>query len=154
MGKNTSEYLKTVKECDATSSRGPDDAGLFPAVRSFHIHSLGIVSGGFKAMATFVFSRCRNIENLHLTQGPEHDKDLFSVVKDLPLKRLHCHLGPFFGTAPQIDFTHRLFAGITHLQLLDARMDLYTETWFNLALIPHLTHISFFTRDLTLSCYA
>jgi hypothetical protein len=58
------------------------------------------------------------------------------------LKRLYCGLyDPL--TSNQIDFTHRLFSRLTHLEVIDSRPEMNLETWSGLALIPNLTHLAF-----------
>jgi len=95
--------------------------------------------------ATLILSHCLGIENLWLNAPFKVLPHLFPLVADLPLKRFHSHLGPLFGSAAQIDFSHQFFAQITHLGLYDyavgGRVD--HEVWSKLSLIPHLTHLSF-----------
>ncbi|KAJ7880792.1 hypothetical protein B0H14DRAFT_2706667 [Mycena olivaceomarginata] len=79
-----------------------------------------------EAVPKALLTACRSVENLWLsTAGPT---TLFHLVEDLPLKCLYCDLRYLFGVQRQIDFSHRLFTKITHLEL---------------AHIPHLTHLSF-----------
>ncbi|KAJ6564436.1 hypothetical protein B0H19DRAFT_1258885 [Mycena capillaripes] len=67
-----------------------------------------------------------------------------SVLKGYPIYSwaiLESKPASFFHHA--IDFTHRLFSRITHLELFD-RLDSFDPTiWCNLALIPQLTHLAF-----------
>ncbi|KAJ6592596.1 hypothetical protein B0H19DRAFT_1245453 [Mycena capillaripes] len=92
-----------------------------------------------------ILLRCRSVENLWLNQSDTRP-DLISVVEDLPLKRLHCSLDILFGSPEKIDFTHRLFTGITHLQLFDSQMN--PELYLDLASLPHLSHLSICDSDL------
>ncbi|KAJ6592541.1 hypothetical protein B0H19DRAFT_1279129 [Mycena capillaripes] len=87
-----------------------------------------------------ILSRCRSVENLWLNQT-DTSPDLISVIEDLPLKHLHCSLDILFGSPEHIDFTHRLFAGITHLELFDNLIN--PELYYDLAALPHLSHLSF-----------
>ncbi|KAJ7123943.1 hypothetical protein C8R43DRAFT_1241015 [Mycena crocata] len=93
------------------------------------------------------------IENLYIIDRKHSLTSHLSALGNLPLKQLHCDLGSLFGTAENIDFSHRIFSQITHLQLLDdvlpwpgrghGNVDI-SNHWSGLALIPHLTHLAFF----------
>ncbi|KAJ7938442.1 hypothetical protein B0H13DRAFT_2648817 [Mycena leptocephala] len=88
----------------------------------------------------FLLNNCHRVENLFILSRQLASS--LSAIGSLPLKRLYCHLTKLFGSAVQIDFTHRIFSQITHLQLFD-----YVDSvdiWSGLALIPHLTHIALF----------
>jgi hypothetical protein len=89
----------------------------------------------------FLLNNCHRVENLFIFSSQSELPNSLSAMGSLPLKRLYCHLTQLFGSAAQIDFTHRMFSQITHLQLFD-----YVDSvdiWPGLALIPHLTHIAF-----------
>ncbi|KAJ6592595.1 hypothetical protein B0H19DRAFT_1245452 [Mycena capillaripes] len=91
--------------------------------------------------AKTVLSGCRRVENLWI--NPMHtDPDLMSLIEDLPLKRLHCSLEELFDSPARIDFTHRLFVGITHLELFD-HLQPNSEHYCDLAALYHLSHLSF-----------
>ncbi|KAJ6593241.1 hypothetical protein B0H19DRAFT_1089504 [Mycena capillaripes] len=117
---------------------------LRAAVRNF-LFALLSPDGG-----AFVLSRCPRIENLYMT-GPQVS-ELLPSIADLPnLKRFHCNLEMLFSSAPggHIDFTHRLFERITHLELFDsyvwpADFDRDRHTWAELARLPALTHLAFY----------
>ncbi|KAJ7136372.1 hypothetical protein C8R43DRAFT_1132526 [Mycena crocata] len=69
--------------------------------------------------------------------------NLLSLLGELPLSRLHCNIATLFRpltSLPQIDFTHPVFAHITHLEITDS---FFGETWMGLALVPNLTHLAF-----------
>ncbi|KAF7347790.1 hypothetical protein MVEN_01536500 [Mycena venus] len=92
-----------------------------------------------------IISHCRGVENLWMTTpSNEIVQELCSVVTALPLKKLHCHLVPLFGSPPQIDFSHQLFAQITHLGLFDYPSGGIVDPaiWSKISLIPNLTHLS------------
>lgn len=94
-----------------------------------------------EAVPKALLTACRSVENLWLsTTGPT---TLFHLVEDLPLKRLYCDLRYLFGVQRQIDFSHRLFAKITHLEVFGGLLSGPEERWKQLAHIPHLTHLSF-----------
>ncbi|KAJ6593237.1 hypothetical protein B0H19DRAFT_1246031 [Mycena capillaripes] len=103
----------------------------------------------------FVLSRCPGIENLWITGGLQAMvSKLLPSVADLPnLKRFHCNLTALFSSAPggQIDFTHRLFERISHLELLDyyrlAEVERDSERWCTIARLPALTHLAFYTAS-------
>jgi len=98
-----------------------------------------------------ILSACRSVENLWMT--PNIDGELFSLIEDLQLSQLYCNLKCIFGSRRHIDFTHRLFAKITHLEIFGHNFDptereMYTE----LALLPHLTHLCFNDERFTDIC--
>ncbi|KAJ6564386.1 hypothetical protein B0H19DRAFT_1374738 [Mycena capillaripes] len=87
--------------------------------------------------------QCRGIENLWMGGLRTDVAQMFPLVEDLPLQRLYCNLAYLFGSERQIDFTHRLFSRIKHLELFDPCFKRFAPTiWCNLALIPHLTHLA------------
>ncbi|KAF7369467.1 hypothetical protein MVEN_00276400 [Mycena venus] len=92
--------------------------------------------------AAVILSACRCVENLWInpTGG-----ELFHLIEDLPLKQLYCNVEDIFGPQRQIDFTHRLFANITHFEVFDGFVfkSVHPELWTGIALIPHLTHLGF-----------
>ncbi|KAJ7181369.1 hypothetical protein C8R43DRAFT_1229293 [Mycena crocata] len=86
---------------------------------------------------------CSEIEDLYIfAPTPE---DLLSVIGSLHLKRLHCGLGRLYGYERQSNFTHPLFAHITHLEILDKITQ--TDIWLGLSAIPYLTHLAFNNVD-------
>ncbi|KAJ6481193.1 hypothetical protein DFH09DRAFT_1378859 [Mycena vulgaris] len=90
-----------------------------------------------------ILSACRGIENLWFFCGDGEEAS--QIIEGLFLKHLYCYLHEIFGSHLKIDFTHPIFAQITHLRILDSwfpdGIDL--EIWGGLALIPHLTHLCF-----------
>ncbi|KAJ6593240.1 hypothetical protein B0H19DRAFT_1089503 [Mycena capillaripes] len=99
-----------------------------------------------------VLSRCSGIENLWINGEQMTVSRLLSSIADLPnLKRFHCNLTLLFSSAPggHIDFMHRLFERITHLELLDyyrpAELERDSERWCTIARLPALTHLAFYT---------
>ncbi|KAJ6526512.1 hypothetical protein DFH09DRAFT_1095224 [Mycena vulgaris] len=94
--------------------------------------------------AKLVLSHCRSIENLWLSGPYQMLHRVLSLVADLPLKKFRGCVSRLFGSEPQIDFSHRFFAQITHLALIDwpdgARVD--PAIWSKLSLVPNLTHLS------------
>ncbi|KAJ6564458.1 hypothetical protein B0H19DRAFT_1141137 [Mycena capillaripes] len=90
--------------------------------------------------------QCRSIENLWIAyEAYDKPPDIFPLIEDLPLRQLYCNLTHLFGLQRQIDFDHRIFASVTHLELFDSWMsNSFDPTiWRNLALIPQLSHLSF-----------
>ncbi|KAJ7821870.1 hypothetical protein B0H14DRAFT_3732947 [Mycena olivaceomarginata] len=69
-----------------------------------------------------------------------------SALSGLALKRLYCNLEDLFGSQEKIDFTHGLFVRLTHLDLFYLGTIL-PSTLSGLALIPHLSHLSFQDDD-------
>ncbi|KAJ6553054.1 hypothetical protein B0H19DRAFT_885498, partial [Mycena capillaripes] len=88
-----------------------------------------------------ILSACTIIDNLSLgnTIVKLHS---ISFIQHLTLKRLYCNLNTLFR-GRQIDFTHRLFSRITHLGLYDYPAVPDPAIWRHVALVPHLTHLSF-----------
>ncbi|KAJ7670021.1 hypothetical protein DFH06DRAFT_159944 [Mycena polygramma] len=89
-----------------------------------------------------VLSACSNVEDLWWSGRSEATVPL---INNMPLKRLHCSLNNLFDF--HIDFTHRLFAWLTHLEIFDlpkvqpGGMD--TDLWPAVTRLPHLTHLAF-----------
>jgi hypothetical protein len=110
-------------------------------VRNLMLHRIPSIDGG--KSGTAVLSACPRVADLWITDSIDSTvmNVLFPLIKDLPLTSLTCNLHHLFGRA--IDFTHRLFAQITHLKLFDWPSSVEPEIWHNLALIPHLTHLAF-----------
>ncbi|KAJ7168472.1 hypothetical protein C8R46DRAFT_1091741 [Mycena filopes] len=102
--------------------------------------------------AHFIISACTGVENLIVT-----DSDASILSEDFlrnlrPLKRLSIGLQrlfhpsvaffrPHLGPAP-IDFNHRVFSQLTHLEISDL-LNFDTTQWVELAILPALTHLSF-----------
>lgn len=94
-----------------------------------------------------VLASCSAVEDLAL-MGFLADSDLLPFVAAMPLRRLATTLTDLFFTAG-INFTHSLFAHITHLVLEEHINSSQWDEWKGLALIPHLTHLAFvFERSL------
>ncbi|KAJ6574343.1 hypothetical protein B0H19DRAFT_1124268 [Mycena capillaripes] len=105
-----------------------------------NVHHLMLDGGGNARIA--LLTACRAVKNLWVGAG-DTLHDLFPLAEDLLLMRISCHLGWLFGGFAPIDFTHRLFARITHLELVDYAYPVDPRIWGNLTLVPHLTHLSF-----------
>ncbi|KAJ7176995.1 hypothetical protein C8R46DRAFT_1213564 [Mycena filopes] len=110
-----------------------------------------------------ILSACSGVQNLYLDSWKPHS--LLEQLADLPLKHLHCDISHLFEV-DQIDFKHRLFANITHLELIDPDAppssgwcrigngfafdnERDPEEWSGLAHLPHLTHLAFNDRAFT-----
>ncbi|KAJ7895899.1 hypothetical protein B0H14DRAFT_2679495 [Mycena olivaceomarginata] len=91
----------------------------------------------------FLLTHCHRVENLFLEHLSTSLGQL-GLIGNPPLKRFHCHLASLFHGVMQLDFTHRVFPHITHLQLFDGLKFESADVWRGLALIPHLTYLSFF----------
>ncbi|KAJ7670101.1 hypothetical protein DFH06DRAFT_1321120 [Mycena polygramma] len=85
-----------------------------------------------------VQSACSDVNNLWLAD--QLHTTLTTI--NMPLERVHCALYALFGTGA-IDFTHRMFASITHLELFDVPERIDVEAWSALSDLPHLTHFAF-----------
>ncbi|KAJ7670096.1 hypothetical protein DFH06DRAFT_1125492 [Mycena polygramma] len=93
-----------------------------------------------------ILSACSGVQNLYMNVASALSMPtLLPILAQLPLTRLCCNVQFLFGPRSQIDFTHQLFAQITHIEVFDkprTRVD-GLKSWSNLALVPHLTHVSF-----------
>ncbi|KAF8184644.1 hypothetical protein K438DRAFT_1974440 [Mycena galopus ATCC 62051] len=86
-----------------------------------------------------ILSTCCAIENLWLKVQPS----VRVLNFNFPLKRLHCTVEKMFGSS-RIDFTHRLFSLLTHLEIFDHDWTaIDADDWSGLARLPHLTHLAF-----------
>ncbi|KAJ7506055.1 hypothetical protein B0H11DRAFT_1903970 [Mycena galericulata] len=99
------------------------------------------------AVLKAILSTCSDIANLWMSPlGWDGNRTPLSRTGHLKLQRLHCNVENIFGTLNSIDFTHQLFANITHLQLFDPLGDRELDICLGLAQIPNLTHLSYRLR--------
>ncbi|KAJ7670759.1 hypothetical protein DFH06DRAFT_1320679 [Mycena polygramma] len=117
-------------------------AKLNPAVLREHGRHVAFVACGNDTV-TKVLSQCGAINNLMLffVGNPTH----LPRLKALPLRRLSVMLQLLFPT--ERNFTHPLFANLTHLDIWTPTTDHNWEHWSGLALIPRLSHLSFHDSD-------
>ncbi|KAJ7924104.1 hypothetical protein B0H13DRAFT_2315716 [Mycena leptocephala] len=94
--------------------------------------------------ADLILSTCSGVENLSI--AGIRQRTALPALTGLALKRLYCNLDGLFGSQEKIDFTHGLFAHLTHLDLFYLGTIL-PNTLSGLALIPHLSHLSFQDDD-------
>jgi hypothetical protein len=94
--------------------------------------------------ADLILSTCSGLENLSI--AGIRQRTALPALTGLALKRLYCNLDGLFGSQEKIDFTHGLFAHLTHLDLFYLGTIL-PNTLSGLALIPHLSHLSFQDDD-------
>ncbi|KAJ7735674.1 hypothetical protein B0H14DRAFT_3168523 [Mycena olivaceomarginata] len=96
-----------------------------------------------------ILTACSAIENLWLGAHPS-----INILEiNLPLKRLHCALYSLFRDA-SIDFTHRFFTSITHLEIVNVAQNIEVEVWSALTRLPHLTHLAFNSYSYLEMCLA
>ncbi|KAJ7670079.1 hypothetical protein DFH06DRAFT_1321096 [Mycena polygramma] len=100
-----------------------------------------------------ILAACSNVENLWLsTQATAILPEL-----NVPLRRLHCSLRALFGYE-SIDFTHKMFASITHLELFDVPQDIGLQmdenVWMELTHLPRLTHLAFNDEQYIPTCFS
>ncbi|KAJ7136387.1 hypothetical protein C8R43DRAFT_1203399 [Mycena crocata] len=93
--------------------------------------------------ANSILSICTNVDNLWIVSTAV--PDFLPLIERLPLKRLHCYVHNLFRSEDKINFRHRIFTQITHLELLGKFFRGYEcpEIWRGLALVPNLTHLAF-----------
>ncbi|KAF7346316.1 hypothetical protein MSAN_01859200 [Mycena sanguinolenta] len=88
---------------------------------------------------------CSGVQDLVLMNTPM-PRDLgpfrLGLLAKMPLTRLCVSAKNLFAPGP-VDFTHALFAHVTHLDLLDEVRGSWDTRWAGLALIPRLTHLAF-----------
>jgi hypothetical protein len=85
-----------------------------------------------------ILTACSAIENLG--SGWFGGLPSFSIpALNHSLQRLHCVL----RVLDPIDFTHRFFASITHLEIFDIPNNLNPDDWPASTHLPHLTHLAF-----------
>ncbi|KAJ7443218.1 hypothetical protein B0H11DRAFT_1826347 [Mycena galericulata] len=93
-----------------------------------------------------IMTTCDATLNLNLSAthifGNAGNADILSVLGKLPLKRLSLSLEQLFPSPAWTDFTHSLFADITHLEIKDLAVENW-DSWAGLTLIPRLTHLCF-----------
>ncbi|KAJ7098941.1 hypothetical protein C8R44DRAFT_356023 [Mycena epipterygia] len=95
-----------------------------------------------------VLSTCSGVQNLFLfTLRSDVRPNLLALLSPMPLRRLCINLKRMFDSTA-IDFSHAIFANITHLDVLD-----YSDSndWTGLALLPCLTHLAFNDDDAELA---
>ncbi|KAJ6502806.1 hypothetical protein C8R47DRAFT_216370 [Mycena vitilis] len=88
-----------------------------------------------------ILSLCSATGNLALLNGI-HDNVLPSILETLPLARISLELFSYRPRLIDAHYHHPLFAGITHLDVLDWPSRGWAA-WSGLALLPRLTHLSF-----------
>ncbi|KAJ7620438.1 hypothetical protein FB45DRAFT_1094607 [Roridomyces roridus] len=92
-----------------------------------------------------LLSKCPNIENIWASSVALELKQLLKIQPGR-LKHLHCSLRILFH--PDLpDFTHTVFAGITHLQIFDRLGRFDRAVWTGLASLPRLTHLAFLNDE-------
>ncbi|KAJ7504182.1 hypothetical protein B0H11DRAFT_507179 [Mycena galericulata] len=90
-----------------------------------------------------ILSVCTGIVNLALFNG-DSDPSFIPYIDCIRPQRFAANMMVLFAGAP--DFTHSLFANVTHLDIADT-FGLTWEPWNKLALLPCLTHLSFNYSD-------
>ncbi|KAJ7643434.1 hypothetical protein DFH06DRAFT_1213212 [Mycena polygramma] len=114
------------------------------------LRHLFILSGRIQD-AERILSLCGSVDNLWIScDSYTHEPRVsVSLIAQLPLKRLYCNLPDLF--ARQIDLTHSVFSRITHLELFNLVRIKDPQILYDLALVPHLTHLSMKNTMLMLS---
>ncbi|KAJ7710615.1 hypothetical protein B0H17DRAFT_1027434 [Mycena rosella] len=99
-----------------------------------------------------IVSACPAVENLWVLVNGIHN--LLPLIQNLPLKRLHVHSTQLFASLSKNDFTHRVFAHITHLEIFDSYIitGIDLEVWSGISLIPNLSHLSFNDEEFLTLC--
>ncbi|KAJ7622036.1 hypothetical protein FB45DRAFT_926852 [Roridomyces roridus] len=126
----------------------PDDSNLSrisstpPTVLRDSVHHLYLDRVSHD-VAELVLSSCQNVHDLWLYLWDY--SSVLDFVGSLPLRRLYCCLEDLFQSE-DVDFTHPIFAQLTHLELFPAAIP--TQAVCNgLALIPNLTHLAVTDQD-------
>ncbi|KAJ7768629.1 hypothetical protein DFH07DRAFT_300024 [Mycena maculata] len=130
--------------------RLPSESSFFHS----HVRHLFIDCSAYKGSATLDLRRtnmldaCSGATNVMLVDICD-PRPLLSGLSQMPLEHLQANLGSLFGNGLHpgpVDFTHPLFRSITHLAIFD-NLDKAVTDWTGLALLPHLTHLSFHEDD-------
>ncbi|KAJ7795436.1 hypothetical protein B0H13DRAFT_2511350 [Mycena leptocephala] len=108
------------------------------------VHNMLISNYDSLPAADLILSTCSGVENLSI--AGIRQRTALPALTGLALKRLYCNLEGLFGSQEKIDFTHGPFAHLTHLDLFYLGTNL-PNTLSGLALIPHLSHLSFQDDD-------
>ncbi|KAJ7670070.1 hypothetical protein DFH06DRAFT_1293966 [Mycena polygramma] len=87
--------------------------------------------------AAIILSTCSNVQNLWLQPWSE----VVVPQRNLPLKRLHSWLSALFPSGHP-DFTHPMFASITHLEIFDTAAYIDEQVLSALTLLRSLTHLA------------
>ncbi|KAJ7131347.1 hypothetical protein C8R44DRAFT_871842 [Mycena epipterygia] len=108
-----------------------------------HVHHLYIDYGIFvQTDIEPLLAACTGVHNLVLINNDNSPRPwLLPRLSAMPLQRLSVNLTNLFAPAP-VDFTHPLFAHITHLDLLYDVQGTWAD-WAGLTSMPRLTHLSF-----------
>ncbi|KAJ7183011.1 hypothetical protein C8R43DRAFT_18519 [Mycena crocata] len=102
------------------------------------VHHLLLAASTPLEVANSVIAVCSGVEDLWINiDGPD-----LTTIGSLPLKRFYGHLMQQL-IGGRINFMQRIFSQITHLEVFDLVSANELEAWYGLALIPHLTHLSF-----------
>ncbi|KAF8208936.1 hypothetical protein K438DRAFT_1813164 [Mycena galopus ATCC 62051] len=97
-----------------------------------------------------VLAKCSSLHDLVIMNTPmirESSPLLPTLLAEIPLTRLCLSAENLFAPR-RADFTHALFAQITHLDLLDEVCGPWDPRWTSLARMQRLTHLAF---DLSMS---
>ncbi|KAJ7661977.1 hypothetical protein DFH06DRAFT_363198 [Mycena polygramma] len=110
-------------------------------VRDYTRHVCVVGTGQMDVMIDFL-SRCGSVVNVFfVTSAIRWHPNLLPMLDTQPLQRLSANLRQLFSWDHPIDFSHRVFSRITHLDLMDRRCDDW-DTCSGLAQLPCLTHLS------------
>ncbi|KAJ7662773.1 hypothetical protein DFH06DRAFT_1190821 [Mycena polygramma] len=124
-----------------------------PALFQDHVRHIAVMSSldssdaGLAGIST-VLSTSMSTTNLALFYSGS--PGLLPLLAQLPLKHLSLIREHFFPLPTATDYAHSAFSQVTHLDILDWRRR--SEEWDPLtgvALIPHLTHLSFHDSGVT-----
>ncbi|KAJ6550966.1 hypothetical protein DFH09DRAFT_1168002 [Mycena vulgaris] len=105
-----------------------------------------LMCGTEEHLENSILSACSKVENLWIVSDADRTGNLYHLIRNLPLKRLHCSIADLFSST-QPDFTLPLFSKITHLELIDYPAVVDLKMWSGIAFIPNLTHLSFNSRN-------
>jgi hypothetical protein len=109
---------------------------------SFFLHyvrHVALISVARMDVNKYIVSKCKHIHSLALSfasSGP----GLLPILSSTPLQRLAADLEALFGSTSDVDFSHGLFAHLTHLNIYTTPVP---NAWSaGLAELPCLTHLS------------
>ncbi|KAF8199370.1 hypothetical protein K438DRAFT_2016119 [Mycena galopus ATCC 62051] len=117
---------------------------ISPAVFRNHVRHLQFAGSYPAKVLTKILTLCVQTTNIDLyaTHIVDGEEMVLACLARLPLQRISFNTTQLFPDPARRDFTHPLFARVTHLDICDLNIENWTA-WSGLAQIPHLTHLAF-----------
>ncbi|KAJ7924713.1 hypothetical protein B0H13DRAFT_1863745 [Mycena leptocephala] len=113
-----------------------------PALFHNYVRHVNLIGPHKANILTKILTLCDSMVNLRFSTYAVGDTDLLACLGKLPLQRLSFATNQLFRSPRDTDFTHSLFAQITHLEIRDLSVENW-DAWSGLTQIPRLTHLAF-----------